>query len=169
MLWWGRRCRKATSIDTLLTGPKQPYQIRKKLLDVLSRLGRGLQEPTAKIAGHSGTFFPGDFAFVLFVAFIADEHEYGPMPLHLEHGLAKDLKALECGPGGNRVDEDKALTLSVIRWSKMRCGWKGKEGWRSHLTHWSRRVAYSSGYWRLLRRICWRFIRGEAHLARRYR
>lgn len=121
MLWWGRRCRKATSIDTLLTGPKQPYQIRKKLLDVLSRLGRGFQKPTAKIAGHSGTFFPGDFAFVLFVAFIADEHEYGPMPLHLEHGLTEDLKALECGPGGNRVDEDKALTLSMIRWSKVRC------------------------------------------------
>lgn len=116
-LWWfcWRRWCRDTTVDALLARPQQPDQVREELLHILGCLGRCFQEPAAKIAGHSGAFFSGYFALVLLVAFIADEHEYRPMPLHLEHSLAEDLEALECCPRGNRVDEDEPLTLSVIR------------------------------------------------------
>ena len=142
---WGRG-RGSTAVGVLLARPQQSHQVREELLYILSRLCRRFQKPATKVAGHSGTFFSGHLAFVLLVAFIANEHEHRSVSLHLEHGLAEDLEALERCPRGNRVYEDESLTFSVIRWGQMSHVRRGREkDMGSHLTHWSRRVAYSSG------------------------
>ena len=152
--YWGSRGRDYT-LD-LLARPKHPDQICKQFLHVLSRLCRSFQEPATKVTGHGGAFFSGYFALVLLVAFITDEHEDRFLPLDLEHGLTEDLEALESCPRGDGVNENESLTFSGGRIGVKMRQVRGEEGLMkervTHLTHWSRKVAYSS--------VCRQSLRG---------
>lgn len=92
--YWGSGCGGYT-VDVLLARAEHPNEICEELLHILSRLCRGFQESATKVTSQSKTFFSGNLALVVFVAFIADEHKYRSMPLYLEHRLTEDLKALK--------------------------------------------------------------------------